>query len=837
MKRPATRPVRAATLLLLALPAVGAVPDAGAAALDVKPLREAIGHLQKTFGDRYPRGKAYLAKLEALERRGAGDAKASKELEALRREALLANPLVCGRPILFVVRKQYRKDHHNTATIFQAGEINEKSYGPPGLLKVIDLAKGGKVTTLVDPGPQGLARDPEVRYDGKKIVFSMRKGVKDGYYIYEVNPDGSGLKQLTSAPGVCDIDPLYLPDDHIVFTSTREPKFCMCNRHIMGNLFRMEPDGSNIHQIGKSTLFEGHPTMTPGGLILYDRWEYVDRNFGDAQGLWTCRPDGTAHVLFWGNNTNSPGAVIDARIIPGTGLALCLFASCHDKPWGSLAIVDRQRGMDGREPVIRTWPPEAIDQVGRGNWDAFMKYWPRYEDPFPLDAKHFLVSRSLGKGRTERMGLYLVDRFGNEVLIHAEDPGCFDPMPIGPRPRPPVIPYARNFENGPGTFYVQNVYIGTHMEGVKPGSVKFLRVVESPEKRSWTKPPWNGQGQEAPGMNWHDFNNKRILGTVPVEADGSAYFECPSDRFVYFQLLDAEGKMVQSMRSGTMVQSGEQQGCTGCHEDRIAEVPPPAHSPKALTKAPHKLDGWHGPARFFNYLTEVQPVFDKHCVSCHDFGKEAKSKISLAGDKTNFFNVSYTELWRKKLIKVVGAGPSALQQARSWGSHASRLTRYLQDHEGVKLTAEEKDRVITWMDINAPYYPVYESAYPANLAGRSPLDGKQIARLEKLTGARIGKMAGHNKNAGPQVSFDRPELSPCLRKLDKASDAYREALAIIRAGQAMLKRRPRADMAGFVPAEDGTKRQAFYVKRQEAETRSRKAIREGRKVKDPGLPK
>lgn len=172
----------------------------------------------------------------------------------------------------------------------------------------------------------------------------MRKSPEDFYHIYEMNLDGTGLKQLTSATGISDIDPIYLPDGSIVFTSTRQPKYCMCNRHIMGNLFRMNADGSNITQIGVSTLFEGHSTLLNDGRILYDRWEYVDRNFGDAQGLWTVNPDGTKHSIYYGNNTASPGGVIDGRQIPGTDLVACTFGSCHDRPWGAIAIIDRKKG-------------------------------------------------------------------------------------------------------------------------------------------------------------------------------------------------------------------------------------------------------------------------------------------------------------------------------------------------------------------------------------------------------------------------------------------------------------------------------------------------------------
>ena len=199
-------------------------------------------------------------------------------------------------------------------------------------LKVIDLATG-RIRTILD-SPSGVVRDLEVSFDGQKILFSMRSNRADDYHLCEIRADGSGLRQLTFGAGLSDIDPIYLPDGRICFTSTREPKYCMCNRHIMGNLHTMDADGSNLQQIGHNTLHEGHASLLPDGRILYDRWEYVDRNFGDAQGVWTVNPDGTNHVIYWKNNTNSPGAVLDARAIPGTERFICVFGSCHDRPWG-----------------------------------------------------------------------------------------------------------------------------------------------------------------------------------------------------------------------------------------------------------------------------------------------------------------------------------------------------------------------------------------------------------------------------------------------------------------------------------------------------------------------
>jgi hypothetical protein len=807
-------------------------------------LKVAVKNLIGTFGDQYPNGRGYLAKLHDIEQRakqaGQTEARAIQvEFAGLQREALIANPLVSGQPILFVVRHQYKSDHHNTATIFKTGEINTNSFEGGGAMKTIDFAGRGKVETLIETS-EGLVRDPEVHFGGGKIVFSMRKDIKDDYHIYEIDADGTGLRQLTSAPTVADFDPLYLPDDGIVFSSTREPKYCMCNRHIMGNLFRMDADGANIHQIAKSTLHEGHGALMPDGRILYDRWEYVDRNFGDAQGLWTINPDGTNQAVYWGNNTWSPGGVIDARAIPGTEKVLCIFGSCHDRPWGALAIIDRRLGLDGSKPVLRTWDDNAIKLIRRAGprpdaygFDNFKGVNPKYEDPYPLNDKYFLCSRTTGRG--ERTGIYLVDVFGNELLLHTEEPGCFDPMPLRRRPRPMMVPSRRNFKNENGYFYIVNVYEGTHMEGVEPGTVKYLRVVESPEKRFWTHAAWGGQGVHCPAMNWHSFENKRILGTVPVAEDGSAYFEVPCDKFVYFQLLDDSKMMVQSMRSGTIVQSGELTSCVGCHESRrMAPQPASGKTSIALGRPPSRLSGWKGKPRLFNYPSEVQPVFDKHCVSCHDYDKEAGTELILAGDRTNTFNASYNELWRKKYVKVIGAGPSDIQQPYSWGSHASTLVKVIREgHYDVKLSEDEFERIVTWVDLNAPYYPRYDCAYPANLAGRCPLSNEQLSRLTELTGVPFAKLANHAKNAGPQVSFDRPQLSPCLAKFeDTGHPKYIEALAIIEAGKRMLEQRPRADMPGFKACPVDQQRQQDYATRQHVETCSRRAIQNGQKLYD-----
>lgn len=742
--------------------------------------------------------------------------------------------------LVFVVRNQYAQDHHNTATLFQTDEINTKSFDPGAALKILDV-KSGKTITLLET-KTGVVRDPEVSFDGKKIIFSYRKNIDDDYHIYEINADGSNLNQLTFAKGISDIDPLYLPNDQIVFSSTREPKYCMCNRHIMANMYRMNPDGSNIVQLGKSTLFEGHSALMNDGRIIYDRWEYVDRNFGDAQGLWTVNPDGTKHAIFYGNNSNSPGGVIDPRPLPESNLVLCIFGSCHDRPWGALTLLDRSKGLDGKEAVVKIWPDNARDLIGKGNWDEFMKLDVRYEDPFPVSDQQFLVSKSkiLVKKKNsnhpseQKMAIYLLDMDGNETLVYEDKKqSCFDPMPLAPRFRPREIPTARKFDESPGYFYVQNVYESTHLKGVEKGSVKFLRVIESPEKRTYTQPSWGGQGQQAPGVNWHSFENKRILGTVPVEEDGSVYFEAPSGKYLFFQLLDEKKKMVQSMRSGVIVHPGETNGCIGCHEDRLSVPPVTTKMPMAMRKQPAKLTENPDEIPIFSYTRDMQPVFDKHCVECHDFNREAGEKLILAGDRNPYFNASYIDIQLKKQIASIGGGPSEIQQAYSWGSHASNIVKVLEaGHHNVSLSSDEMEALFTWIDMNGIYYPFYESAYPDNPAGRSPLTSEELSELGKLTGVEFKNLAGFTRKLGPQIAFERPELSPCLKNIQADGAAYNEALAIIKKGQSRLSETPRADMSGFQPCEDQQKQLKKYINRLEVEKENNKAITEGKLIYD-----
>jgi len=286
------------------------------------------------------------------------------------------------------------------------------------------------------------------------------------------------------------------------------------------------------------------------------------------------------------------------------------------------------------------------------------------------------------------------------------------------------------------------------------------------------------------------------------------------------------------MRSGTMAQPGETNGCIGCHENRLSVPVNQNKMPLALRKAPSKMNGWKGEARKFNYAKEVQPIFDQHCVKCHDFGKKAGEKLILAGDKDPFFNASYIDLHLRKMINCVGGGPSDIQQALSWGSNASRLTEIIDgDHFNTQLSQDELERIYTWIDINGPYYPEYESAYPDNLAGRCPLNNDELKRIEELSDMQFKDLSGFTRKLGPQLSFDRPELSPLLEKVD-APDARKEIIALLELGHQRLKETPRADMEGFIPCPEHQKKLGLYQAGKVRQFNILTMIQKGEKVYD-----
>ena len=760
-------------------------------------------------------------------------------------------PELAGKSVVFVERKQFPQDHHNTANIFQLGEINEGAWnvcaGNSAMYKA-DFDSSGNLAAIrkLVSSKDGIVRDPEISFDAKKIVFSMRENLGDSYGIYELDLPSGKFVRLTRVAEACDIDPAYLGDGSIVFASTRAAKYCGCNRHIMCNLYKMDPDGANIVQIGNSIEFEHMPHVLRDGRILYTRWEYVDRNFSGAQGLWTCNPDGTAHALYWGQETKQP--CLNAVQMPESTTVAAILGSCHNIAWGALAVIDRKIDVEGEKSVVKIFPPEArklIDKPGDVFADSMNALKIKYEDPEPVSEKLVLVSRTLSEG-TRKMGLFLVDvDSGAEKLVVESDGelGIFDAKVVSKRPLPQSSAERRSWERGAKSFvYVGDVYEGTHMKGVKRGDIKWLRVVQDHFKLTFSPGWWENEGSQAPAMNFDDYDRKEPLGVVPVRDDGSAFFEVPSDKFVYLQALDKNGDMVQTMRSGFVALPGEIVSCAGCHESRFS--PPPVSGHPFKNGKPDKIDASSLPAagECFSYMKSVQPIFDKHCIGCHDVGGKGAAKLVLAGDRGLVFNRSYLELHSKKYVKAIGAGPDKVQEANTWGAKQSPIVAKIRSGHGGKLSAEEFEVLRLWIDLNAPYYSTEDCAYPENPTGRSPLAADEIIKLFEICGKPspvkkdpkwVGKRILARDYKFEEVSFDRPEKSPILAGLDPGNHEYAKALEIIKTGAERLRNKPRADMAGFEESSISKARRERFRRFVELEKSARRARAEGGKLKDP----
>jgi mono/diheme cytochrome c family protein len=420
-------------------------------------------------------------------------------------------------------------------------------------------------------------------------------------------------------------------------------------------------------------------------------------------------------------------------------------AAHHAMTAGSIILLDVAQGADGERPITRLTPdalfPESEFRVD--HWHAPVgvpvppevpveeKRWPGhcYRSPFPLSENYFLAAYSfdplMGEPQANRpnvFGVYLVDRFGNKELIY-RDPsiGSLWPTPLRASPRPPALPSTlAEVHPGEGTFFVQNVYESwPRLPGEPADAIGRLRIVQVlPKTTPNANSPKVGLANASPG--------KQVLGTVPVEPDGSAYFRAPAGIPLSFQALDERGMAVQTMRSLTYLQPGENATCIGCHEYRGSA---PGSRPAALAgnRPPSVIAPGPEGSKPLSYPILVQPVLDKHCVSCHQ-GPEADGGVDLTGAPAGDFTASYNALaplvpyseWKS----TPGANFEPMTQPNLFGARASRLmTLLLEGHEDVALTDEELERLVTWMDANALFYGTFD-----------PVDQERQQRGELIAG-------------------------------------------------------------------------------------------------------
>jgi len=645
----------------------------------------------------------------------------------LKRQATFANAPLPRAPLLFVKRVPTSYSH----LVMQYFGWRAR---PGGGIFVLDEPGRSLKTRRLFDASTGNVLEPRLSYDAKRTVFSYSKCTKEDpfYHIYEMNVDGTGLRQLTSGEFE-DLMPSCLPDGGIVFSSTRRKGHARCFGGQFGprwhvyTLHRMDADGSNIRTLSFHETNEWFPTVAPSGQVLYSRWDYVDRHPVVHQNLWACRPDGTNPVALWGNHTETPHCTFQLQPIPGTTKVVFTASAHHSITGGSIAIVDTRLGNNGEQAITRITPEVRFPEAEGGIREYYDSPWPLSEDCFLVGySPKPLVMEPRANGPAA-LGIYLLDRWGNRELLY-RDPeiGSSNPIPLVPRPVPPIVGDTLPPDAPPtGEMVLLDVYEG--LGDVPRGSVKALRIVQIlPKTTPVADSPRIGLAGQEPA--------RAVLGTVPVEPDGSARFTLPARKPVFFQALDADGFAIQTMRSITYAQPGERATCIGCHEHRMTA--PPRRMPQALLRAPSAIEPGPDGTRPFSYVRLVQPVLDKHCVKCHSVGGTSPSRVppkglDLTGAPHDGFTRSYWALcgglsfWHggtnaknaaEALVPRYGGWNPVhrTEPGGAYGARGSRLMKVLLKRRGAsRLPPEDLARLALWIDLNAVFYGVYDPAAQA----------------------------------------------------------------------------------------------------------------------------
>jgi hypothetical protein len=668
--------------------------------------------------------------------------------------------------IIFVKRFQYNSNHYYTDFI-------NSQFMPGGNICILD-AKTGKVTEVVKGLEGGVFGRFDLSFDAKRIVFAWKKGADDGYRIYECGIDGAGLRQLTfpepNEPelvrkyqkgyhhGTDDMEPCYLPDGGICFISTRCQFGILCDgADVLTTtvLYRMDGDGKRMEKLTNSSVSEATPTMMEDGRILYTRWEYVDKGAVSVKCLWAMRPDGSGSAEIYGNDISLPPTLIQGRVIPGSSTEFVALGAPHypQSAVGTVIRIDTTKNIRTREPMTYMTPDVDIQNEGGfafrqsdGNWQHDKTgSGPLFRDPYPISAKSFLVAhKPTGTPWHDPKGyaLYKLDEAGKVELIHRDEAiSCFQPVPLRSRRCPPVLSEARDAElaaRNLAVCVVQDVYQG--LENVQRGEAKWIRVMEQVPRPWAARYSWKGDeyDQQHVVISKDGALGLKVQhGIVPVESDGSAHFIVPADRNIYFQVLDKNFMELQRERTYVNYRPGEKRSCIGCHEMPHSVPPASNRVPLAAQRAPSVP----GPARAIHYPTDVQPVWDKHCIKCHS-GEKPMGGLDLSGMPTTLFSRSYESLMPERrrnprrdlglLGPIIGenhpkTGNVHYLPAKSVGSHASVLVSLLshglvrladpkdagrvkkleQTHKNVRLSTEELLQVTTWIESNGQYYGSY----------------------------------------------------------------------------------------------------------------------------------
>lgn len=706
----------------------------------------------------------------------AASTEAGGNLSAVRAHWLLARRAVRG---IALARRELAFDQLAFTTRFAphhksnvCGVHYSFAYKPGGDLCVLDDLRGDQPARglLADRLGPGHVHGADLSFAGDKLVFAWASQpvwpprdaqgrlidvchqqenhafelmkLTQPVHLWEMGADGGEPRQLTHDDYWSDVEPTWLPNGGVVFSSDRSAHAPSCdgweNDITDLNLYRLSPDRQRIRRLANHKDIDMHPHVLDNGMVGYLRWEYQERDFWDTHSFWVMRPDGTGVDARFKQHFTPPYSVREVRSIPGSSKLAGIAAGHHTYPVGPLVTLNPGAGLNSDAGIgivaMGSGPQEGpmggAMVPGGGVRDARGLYLT----PYPLSEDCFLTSfafphrfrRPTPNGQPDVLSndasVYLVDTLGNKELLYRDPLLCVvQPMPFRPRPAPPVLPDATDYTRNYATCLINDVREG--VPELAAGQVRYLRIMEA---LPW--PVTRDEGSRYLGgasFDWQIrqeqvWNPVRVIGTVPVDPDGSAHFKVPvaSNASVYFQILDENHMELRRMRSSVSFQPGEVRGCHGCHETRAnAGYSRPG---TAAQRQPDLPDPPSWGMRPLGYEWLVQPVLDRRCVSCHGGSKPAGG-LDLTPRPVKYgldtMVGSYQAIRDKGLVACSNQRLNgAVTGVKQFGSHASRLVTHLRSdagHAALGLTADEWLALVTWVDANCPYNDLLYNKRPA----------------------------------------------------------------------------------------------------------------------------
>ena len=599
------------------------------------------------------------------------------------------------------------------------------------------LAYDGVRLLTGDETQGGAFLSPTLSYDAKEIWFAYCecRGDRDQkmhedptrghwaegrcFHLFKVNADGSDLRQVTDGTWN-EFDPCWLPNGRVAFISERRGGYLRCGRACpLYNLYDMAADGSGINLLSIHDSNEWGPSVTHDGRIIWTRWDYVDRYGCIAHMPWITRLDGTDPRAVHGNfATRNLRADMElgVRAVPGSPKFIATAAPHHGQAFGSLVLIDPRIADDDAMGPVRRLTPEVGFPESQGGAQAYGTPWPLSENYFLCVYDATLAGAGKSRNANGDYGIYLVDAFGNKELVY-RDPeiGCSSPIPLRPAAQEPLQRTPTSLADakplkpgdvGEGTMAVLNIFntLRPLPAGTKATTLRILQVLPCAVPSGTSLSP-HQTGKRIAEAGDSIVNARWVLGTVPIESDGSAYFKVPANRELFFQLVDERGMAVQSMRSGTAIRNGEKLVCAGCHEPKHQTATAPAAAALALRRAPSNPQPDVEGANPFSYPRLVQPVLERNCVACHDKNPGKAPNLKREPIQNHFY-ASYNALQKYSFFRY---GDSYRTIPGQFGAHAAPLIAMLEKgHHDLKLSAEDFHRLTLWQDCVGLFYGVFE---------------------------------------------------------------------------------------------------------------------------------